>query len=765
MAARPSIEPETQLWNLFLNSDSESEKNWRFSDGLGQSIALKKGKSKNLIRFWWLNINENTAEQFLKTDEIYQIRSNVGPLTTPEMGDFIIIFDQANTKEIVGLGEFTDIGSVHFEFQFIESYQYNRINEEALDSLDTTVISEPFWKSSDELLLMTIDIYKTLLNFIRRNAEGDTEHQLHNTKLQLHNDIWSPVDLLGYKLYAKAITQIILDKDSKPPLTIAVIAPWGNGKTTLMKYIQERIKNLPASKQTKEVKEGDLKKISNPTIWFNPWIYQSSNQVWAGMAHCLILQLAEHLKPVEREKFWLQLNAKRINIHAVRQEIFKSVITKVLPSLIIFIIAFVVLLVMIFKNIASSGYLSIPAIFSISSAVHAVWAYRKNFSEGLKTKQASFFKPPDYQSNFGFLHEVREDLKKAFDLLVEDRVVIFIDDLDRLAPQKTVEVIEALNSLVNARFSDKCYFVIGMDAQMVAASLDTCYQKMYGKLAEQEKMYGSIGWYFLDKFVQLPFFIPTLRSGQKEDFLSQLFEKEEPAKEEKTVESEVEIEIQAAAKKLMEEESPSKIEAIRQTFQAPKENLLLDEKIIEITIEENKDSDEIRALIREYCRFIGTSPRNLKRFANLLRFHSGLQNLRKTKREQYASTSSLAKWLTITIRWPQLVRWIQWSIEETIFIKHIEDSEKEITEKEKIVVSHPREKAEALDKMIANVLHLNKRNSDEDQFDKFYQTYWLPVIEANKELKWLNDQELFRLLISKSSEESTLEKALLCAVW
>ncbi len=187
---------------------------------------------------------------------------------------------------------------------------------------------------------------------------------------------------------------------TNPPLTVAILAPWGQGKTTLMRYIEKNIKFKRKEQREKNLKikevrteleqaeldelvenrlneklqqteklnieeEAELKEIAErkrakelkkkqakiklfiakfwssaakgkskfsqvsatirnlldwlketphdsapvpfPTVWFNPWKHQNSEQIWAGMALSIINQLVEYLPGPEKEKFWFLL--------------------------------------------------------------------------------------------------------------------------------------------------------------------------------------------------------------------------------------------------------------------------------------------------------------------------------------------------------------------------------------------------------------------------------------------------------------------------
>src|SRR5205807_1027783 len=101
-------------------------------------------------------------------------------------------------------------------------------------------------------------------------------------------------------------------------------------------------------------------------------------------------------------------------------------------------------------------------------------------------------------------------------------VVVFIDDLDRCSPGTVAQVIEAMNLFLSGDFPN-CYFVMGMDAQVVAASMEVAYETLDKKMKSVTRSYGSLGWYFMDKFIQLQFSIPNMTGDQRSSYLGHLF--------------------------------------------------------------------------------------------------------------------------------------------------------------------------------------------------------------------------------------------------
>ncbi|MGM9568760.1 MAG: P-loop NTPase fold protein [Phascolarctobacterium sp.] len=95
---------------------------------------------------------------------------------------------------------------------------------------------------------------------------------------------------------------------------------------------------------------------------------------------------------------------------------------------------------------------------------------------------------------------INEKLKKS----VADRVVIFVDDLDRLQPGKTIELLEVLKLFLDC---ENCVFVLAVDYEIVTLGV----KEKYGDSVTEEK-----GRSFFDKIIQLPFKMPVSNYDIKE---------------------------------------------------------------------------------------------------------------------------------------------------------------------------------------------------------------------------------------------------------
>jgi predicted KAP-like P-loop ATPase len=101
------------------------------------------------------------------------------------------------------------------------------------------------------------------------------------------------------------------------------------------------------------------------------------------------------------------------------------------------------------------------------------------------------------------LENLKEDIKKDVDAKLKKenkkRIVVCVDDLDRLAPEKAVELLEVLKIFMDV---PNCVFVLAVDYGVITQGLI----KKFG-----DQVGHSKGKSFFDKIIQLPFTVPTSR--------------------------------------------------------------------------------------------------------------------------------------------------------------------------------------------------------------------------------------------------------------
>ncbi|MCP4251646.1 MAG: hypothetical protein GY778_31805 [bacterium] len=136
----------------------------------------------------------------------------------------------------------------------------------------------------------------------------------------------------------------------------------------------------------------------------------------------------------------------------------------------------------------------------------------------------SYVRNPGAQATSGSLSRVRDQLGKLIKHATPpgSRFVIFLDDLERCRPPKAVDVLEAVNQLLN---HENVVTVVMADLPAVAA----CVEIKYEKLAQKMEGYiqAHYGRHYLQKIVQLQFDLPEKHEPQRiKNFLDHLGEAE-----------------------------------------------------------------------------------------------------------------------------------------------------------------------------------------------------------------------------------------------
>ena len=102
-----------------------------------------------------------------------------------------------------------------------------------------------------------------------------------------------------------------------------------------------------------------------------------------------------------------------------------------------------------------------------------------------------------------YAHEITKlsrDLKEIIDKKIKtesiERIVIFVDDLDRIIPARAVEILEVIKLFFNM---PGCVFILALDFNVVHRGIKEKFGLLDGEISDRS---------FFDKIIQLPFNIP-----------------------------------------------------------------------------------------------------------------------------------------------------------------------------------------------------------------------------------------------------------------
>jgi len=257
-------------------------------------------------------------------------------------------------------------------------------------------------------------------------------------KLWGYTDEAAQEDLFDISNYISGMSDFIVS--CKTPMTISIQGSWGTGKTSVMNMIRNNIE----------------KKVDK-VVWFNTWQFSQFNmddELAVSLLKYLIDEFkidSPESKAIKKGLTWLGKGAKEATLLAVDKFTFGQATTDV-----------------------SKIFDAVSQVFDSNDPVK-------------------------------ILNDIKGQFKTCVNKIIGDnpngRIVIFIDDLDRLEPRKAVEMLEVLKNFLDCT---GCVFVLAIDYEVVVRGVAS----KYGKLGDDKKTEEQKGKSFFDKIIQVPFKMP-----------------------------------------------------------------------------------------------------------------------------------------------------------------------------------------------------------------------------------------------------------------
>ncbi|WP_035645894.1 P-loop NTPase fold protein [Flavobacterium sp. ASV13] len=258
-------------------------------------------------------------------------------------------------------------------------------------------------------------------------------------------------DLFNFKFYAGKIQKLIQLNSSNPePITIGIYGKWGEGKTSFLNLIEDKIDHFEKKEEDKEY----LK------FHFNPWRYSNEDEMLFDFFDAL------------SKKFYVQ---ESTNLQEVGKWISKY--SKYL------------------KAVKISATVGLPKIFN-SKVSFDISEIFQALGEDLKGDELTL----DLLKN-----KVNETIKTA-----KFKVVVFIDDLDRLDKEEIYTILKLIK--LNANFSN-FIFIVNIDSDHVAKAI----KNRYGDDIED-------GHFFLEKIINIPIHLPKIEDADLREFFRKKLE-------------------------------------------------------------------------------------------------------------------------------------------------------------------------------------------------------------------------------------------------
>lgn len=281
-------------------------------------------------------------------------------------------------------------------------------------------------------------------------------------------------DTLSAGRYGNALAKFI--RNAATPVTIGIQGGWGSGKTSLFSIIRMNLEEDASSAPL--------------CIKVNAWEHSlfQGKQNPSQVVFSLLASITEQIQEaVEKDE----------NLDKKCQSIIKDRIEPALRKTLRALDQYVPTLV----NLATGANLRDgPAPVSPARLVNQIRELRKNLT--------------DLTSKIRRKKEAAQNEESPPEAAAI-KIVIFIDDLDRVNPATAVEILDAIKNIFDI---PQCVFVLAIDYEVVVKGLESKYGE---RTPENEREFRQ----YFDKIIQVPFSMPIGSYAQAmEQMLKEAFD-------------------------------------------------------------------------------------------------------------------------------------------------------------------------------------------------------------------------------------------------
>lgn len=311
---------------------------------------------------------------------------------------------------------------------------------------------------------------------------------------QYLSDYRSAEDLLDFDLFRPALMEIV--RNAATPLTLGVFGSWGTGKTSLLHQLMSEIKSKGNPHQR--------------AIWFTAWKYEEQEALWRAF----LLRVIDGLYPHENDERLLLDDLKDEDQRAGAEYLERLERS-------------------IYENVSwvESGKWNVNTVELVKQGIRLpIWLAFQLAGQGgiakdlgIAPELAKLLERETREHHLNQLNSLEQfaaEFEKAIKLILgnDGRLIVFVDDLDRCLPEKTIQILEAIKLFMDV---PGVVFVLGMDREIVRRGIET----YYGAMLKGDKSMDATpinGDSYLQKMVQIPFYLPPLLSNGRAKFINGL---------------------------------------------------------------------------------------------------------------------------------------------------------------------------------------------------------------------------------------------------
>jgi hypothetical protein len=312
--------------------------------------------------------------------------------------------------------------------------------------------------------------------------------------------VWSDneteIDAINVQHVVGAVVDI-LNTPHLTPITVGVFGPWGSGKSSVAKMVQ----------QAMAPPDGKSDAHETLVVYFNGWRFEGYEDAKAALMGTIIEEIVKHRTLSTKGKrlakrLWRSINVMQL-VKSGAQVAGHLKLAAITGSL----------------SVPASAWMAIRGLLEEKASDATVEDASKllNTVVGDAEKADKNKVRADDHDLARLAHRSVRNFEKHFEALLAEtkltRLVVVIDDLDRCLPAHVIDTLEAIRLFLAVK---RTAFVITADEVLVQHAVRHRFPGM-------DALRSEVGHDYLEKMIQIPIRLPLLGRADLENYLNLLF--------------------------------------------------------------------------------------------------------------------------------------------------------------------------------------------------------------------------------------------------
>lgn len=296
-------------------------------------------------------------------------------------------------------------------------------------------------------------------------------------------------DFLGFDVHANLIKELVKD-DKMLPLTIGLFGDWGSGKSSILEVLKQDLE----------------KEDKTACLYFNGWAFEGYDDAKAALLDTIVKAFEDEKKFGEGLKESVNKLFKSIKWMRVIGFGMKNI---ALPATAAYLTGGVSIIPQIVNGLKNTAQNPDELMSKIKG--QDTEGFIKQF-----VKDADDIEDSD---KFEVVRKFRDEFETLLDKSKINKLIVLIDDLDRCLPDRIIDNLEAIKLFLNVK---NTAFVIGADPRIVRHAIEYRYKDMVDDHnAENSNLRIVLD--YLEKLIQIPYYLPKLSDSEVETYITLLF--------------------------------------------------------------------------------------------------------------------------------------------------------------------------------------------------------------------------------------------------